>query len=186
MSKKLGILTVIGNDRPGIISQVSGILFKNGCNLEDMSMTRLEQQLAMMIIVCYEESRKKKTQADLEGLMKKSGLSFFWKDLNVKLTSGRFDRVSKTANTSCLVTAIGRDRTGIVYEVSGLMSALKLNITDLNSQVLGSGKNALYSMMLEVDIPAKFPLSKLSKASAKLAEKLQVEIQIKPVERVQC
>lgn len=185
MSKKLGILTVIGNDRPGIIARVSGILFKNGCNLEDMSMTRLERHLAMMIIVCYEESKKKKTQADLETLAK-SGLSFFWKDLNVKLNAVRSDRVMKAAATSCLVTAIGKDRTGIVYEVSGLMSALKLNITDLNSRVLGSGKNTLYSMMLEVDIPAKFSLSKLSNAAAKLAKKLNVEIQIKPVERVQC
>ena len=55
MKKKLGMLTVIGKDRPGIIAQVSGILYRGGCNLEDMSMTRLEQQLAMMIIVCYEE-----------------------------------------------------------------------------------------------------------------------------------
>lgn len=186
MGKKLGILTVIGKDRPGIIAEVSGVLFRGGCNLEDMSMTRLEQHLSMMMIVYFDEARKKKTQASLDVLSKKTGLSFFWKDLGGKVSGSRFKRGAGAAGTSCLITAIGKDRTGIVYEVSKLMSSLKLNITDLNSQVLGGEKNPLYSMMLEADLPAKFPFSKLSKSAAALAKKLRVEIQIKPVQRIQC
>lgn len=186
MSKKLGILTVIGKDRPGIIASVSGVLFRGGCNLEDMSMTRLEQQLAMMMIVCYAENKKKKTQSALDALSKKTGLSFFWKDLGGKINAARFERSSQNSVTSCLITAIGKDRTGIVYQMSELMSSLKLNITDLNSQVLGGEKNPLYSMMLEVELPAKFSFSKLSKSAAALAKKLRVEIQIKPIQRVQC
>lgn len=183
MSKKLGMLTVIGKDRPGIIAEVSGILFKCGCNLEDMSMTRLEQQLAMMIIVCYEESKRKKTQTALEAAVEKSGMSFFWKDLPVKLSSDRF---KQSSGTTCLVTAIGNDRTGIVYEVSRLMASLKLNISDLNSRVIGSEKKPLYSMMLEAEIPKNFSLSKLDKAASGLSKKLRIEIHIKPVERVPC
>ena len=106
MKKELGMLTVIGKDRPGIIAQVSGILYRGGCNLEDMSMTRLEQQLAMMIIVCCGESRKKKTLAALQVLAKKTGLSFFWKDLPGKVSAERFGQSSKTNPTTCLITAI--------------------------------------------------------------------------------
>ncbi len=189
MSKKLGMLTVIGKDRPGIIAEVSGALYRGGCNLEDMSMTRLEQQLAMMMIVCYEERGKKKPSPALEILSKKSGMSFYWKDLPVKLSSGRFGRDSKSLRNSdmtCLVTAIGKDRTGIVYEVSRLMASFKLNITDLNSRIIGSASKPLYSMMLEAEIPKNFKLLKLTKSASVLAKKLNMEIQIKPVQRVQC
>lgn len=185
MSKELGILTVIGKDRPGIIARVSGLLYHAGCNLEDVSMTQLEEHLAMMMIVCCDETRRKKIESALVKLAKKTGLSFYWKNLPGKLSERRFQRAPQTGS-SCLVTAIGRDRTGIVYEVSRLMALFNLNITGLNSQVLGAGKNQLYSMMLEVDLPKNFKFSRLSRPAGALAKKLRVEIQIKPVQRIQC
>jgi len=55
--KKL-ILTISGKDRPGIIAKVSGLLFRKGCNLEDISMTLLEGQFAMMMTVCVPDRDK--------------------------------------------------------------------------------------------------------------------------------
>ena len=46
------LLTISGKDKPGIIAKVTGILFARGCNLEDVSMTLLEGQFAMMMTVC--------------------------------------------------------------------------------------------------------------------------------------
>ena len=59
MIAKASMLTVIGQDRPGIISQVTGCLFQTGCNLEDVSMTILEGQFAMILIVKMPKGRKK-------------------------------------------------------------------------------------------------------------------------------
>ena len=49
-NKILSVLTVIGKDRPGIIAKVTDVLYRTGCNLEDISMTVLEQEFAMMVI----------------------------------------------------------------------------------------------------------------------------------------
>ena len=156
MGKVVSVLTVVGKDRAGIIAEVTEVLYRSGCNLQDMSMTILEQELAMMVIVRMEASKKAAIEKKLNGLTKGLNLTFFWKDLKKSETL----KSSKTSNLSCLVTAIGKDRTGIVYEVSRLMAKNKLNITDLNSRILGSGANALYAMMLEVDIPKKGSLKK--------------------------
>ena len=43
------LITISGKDKPGIIAKVSGVLFARGCNLEDISMTLLEGQFAMMM-----------------------------------------------------------------------------------------------------------------------------------------
>lgn len=45
------ILTVIGNDKPGIIYNVSKILFENTVNIEDISQTILQSYFTMMMLV---------------------------------------------------------------------------------------------------------------------------------------
>lgn len=182
MSKVVSVLTVVGKDRPGIIAEVTEVLYRSGCNLQDMSMTILEQELAMMVIVSMDSSKKIVIEKKLNGLTRGLKLTFFWKDLKKSGTV----KHAKASNLSCLVTAIGKDRTGIVYEVSRLMARNKLNITDLNSRVLGSAANALYAMMLEVDMPKSVSLKKLSSQLHALAGKLKIEIQVKPVERIEC
>lgn len=43
------ILTIIGNDRPGIIYQVTEVLYKYNINILDMSQTIMEDKFVAMI-----------------------------------------------------------------------------------------------------------------------------------------
>ena len=43
-------VTVVGNDRPGIVAGVTEVLFEQGCNLEDTSMTILRGHFTMMLV----------------------------------------------------------------------------------------------------------------------------------------
>lgn len=45
------IITVIGNDKPGIIYSVSKVLFENTVNIEDISQTVLQDYFTMMMLV---------------------------------------------------------------------------------------------------------------------------------------
>ena len=44
-------LSAIGQDRPGIVADVSGLIFECGGNLEDSSMTILGNQFALLILL---------------------------------------------------------------------------------------------------------------------------------------
>ena len=44
-------VTAVGADRPGIVAGVTKVLFDQGCNLEDTSMTILRGHFAMMLVV---------------------------------------------------------------------------------------------------------------------------------------
>ena len=46
-------LTVVGRDRPGIVSEVTEILFKLGCNIADSSCSILGGQFAMILILSH-------------------------------------------------------------------------------------------------------------------------------------
>ncbi len=177
------MLTVVGKDRPGIIASVTGILYERGCNLEDVSMTILEGQFAMMLVAhLRSEGVLKRIQLDFQRLKKKGDLTFFWNPLAGTLRRGE---QHNRGSISYLVRAVGRDRTGIVYQISRLLARHKLNITDMNCRILGAGGDAIYTLMLEVDVPRRFKIASLRRALEALGKKLRLDLQIRPVETIE-
>ena len=49
-------VTVLGDDRPGIVADVTSALAGLGCNLEDSTMTLLRGHFAMVVLVRSERS----------------------------------------------------------------------------------------------------------------------------------
>lgn len=177
------LITVSGKDRPGIIAKVSGILFARGCNLEDVSMTLLEGQFAMMMTACVPSPwSMARVLQGLELLRSVPwALDCYMTELKGKTPHGQKHAKSTLPH---IITAFGKDRTGIVYEVSRALAGMCVNITDLDSRILGQGAKTTYAMLLEVDVPGKVALTKLKALLAKVSKKLKIEIQIKPLERV--
>ncbi|HXV27773.1 MAG TPA: ACT domain-containing protein [bacterium] len=182
MSEKKALLTVFGKDRPGIIAGITEVFFERGCNLEDMSMTLLEGEFAMMMIFSFNARERSQISAVLEKIRIKYALVFFWRDIQDRLRRG--EKHGRGAQSS-LITAIGKDQTGIVFKISRLLARLGLNITDLNSRILGHGRHALYALMLEVDLPKKFKINRLERSLERLSKKLRIEIHLKPTEHIE-
>ena len=47
------IVTVVGKDKTGIIAKVSGVLFENGVNIQDISQTIMQDMFTMMMLVDF-------------------------------------------------------------------------------------------------------------------------------------
>jgi glycine cleavage system transcriptional repressor len=175
-------LTFLGKDRPGIIAGVSQILFESGCNIEDTTMTILEGEFAMILVALLPHPEvEKKLKKAYERLKEKWGLHHFVKTLPGKVVRG--DKHPPGTKTYML-SVIGRDRTGIVYETSKALARHRLNITDLNSKILGKGPRTVFAMMLEVDIPQRFSIKRLEPAWKQLRKKLGVDIRFRPLEHL--
>ncbi|MBU9888694.1 MAG: ACT domain-containing protein [Candidatus Omnitrophica bacterium] len=177
------LITVSGKDKPGIIAKVTGLLYARGCNLEDVSMTLLEGQFAMMMTVCVLSQASLNRILEALEVLEASPWSM---DFHVTLLKGKAYRGRKHALGSLphIITAFGRDRTGIVYSVSRALAGFRINITDLDSRILGAGLKTTYAMILEVDVPKSVNPSKLKRLLAGLAKRLKIEIQLKPLDRV--
>lgn len=50
------VITVIGKDRPGIIYNVSKILYEDGLNIEDISQTIMQDYFTMIMMVSADDS----------------------------------------------------------------------------------------------------------------------------------
>jgi len=56
MEKELLFITVIGQDRKGIVARISDYLYKNDINIEDISQKIIGKYFVMMMLVDISES----------------------------------------------------------------------------------------------------------------------------------
>lgn len=127
-------LTAIGLDRHGIVKDVTKILFDNDCNLEDSSMTILESNFAIILIMKPSKSSDiSKIKKDIEELERTSGLKIQLKELE--------ETEPTVEKGSHIVTVYGGDKSGIVYKTASLLAEKNVNITDLETKIIETEKN---------------------------------------------
>jgi ACT domain-containing protein len=63
MDKELLFITVIGQDKKGIVARISGLLYESGVNIEDISQGIMEGYFVMTMAVDMREANR-----DLESL----------------------------------------------------------------------------------------------------------------------
>ena len=174
-------MTVTGKDRPGIIASLTEAIYRAGGNLEDASMTILEGEFAMIVLVALKnKSIYTRLQKQLVVGGKELKLSISMTEIKHSLIRGE---KHKSGTVPWVVSVLGKDRAGIVYQISKLFADHQLNITDLNSKIIGKGKKSTYALILEVDIPrAPQLIAQLKSKFQNLQKKLGVSIAFHPVE----
>ncbi len=145
-------VTVVGRDRPGIIANVSGILYQNRCNIEELSQTVLRGQFVMILIASH--------GAGVSIRELKNDLAEFGKelDLNVNLRPLRpEDMVPLEAGETepFIITVRGEDRPGLVYGITEVLAERGVNITKLVARVAAVSEKPEHIQVFEVDIPRK-------------------------------
>lgn len=171
MSQVPVAVTVIGNDRPGIVAGVTRVLYEKGCNLEDVTSTILRGHFAMMLVVRPPQG------TDAPAL--EEALATTASDLGLTVTARPVEDVSvEVSAPTHMVSVYGADRPGIVYRVTQLLADAGANITDLTSRVIGDERNPVYALMVEVSIEGRDLETRLTE----LKDKLGVDITVHPIE----
>jgi glycine cleavage system transcriptional repressor len=165
-------VTVIGNDRPGIVAGVTKALFDVGCNLEDVSSTILRGHFSMMLIV--------RVPAEVDHRVLEERLAPVAAELGLVVTARPVEETAQEIQPPTqMVSVYGADKPGIVYRVAEALAGAGANITDLTSRVIGPDDEPVYAVMLEVsaaDGPA------IESALASLQIELGVDVSVHPVE----
>ena len=63
------VITVVGQDKVGIIAKVSGLLFENNINILDITQTIMQNMFCMIMLVRFEDST-----VDIKGISEKLGV----------------------------------------------------------------------------------------------------------------
>jgi len=160
------MLTLIGEDRPGIVAAVTRSLFEQGLNLGEASMLRLGGNFTIMMMVSG-VTDPTAVERSLAELKRQLGLC-----VHIDPMAGGLHR---HIAPNLVVHVSGADRAGIVAQVTAALAENGFNILDLESDVVGSENKPVYLMnILGV---ADCPLEDLEQAVAGLrAQGIEVNI----------
>lgn len=172
-------ITAVGTDRPGIVSAVTGTLFRLGCNLEETTMTRLRDQFAMLLLVRLPEGRSpEELRAAVSETAAELGLSLVVRELE-----GETPAAPANPEEGYILRLYGADQPGIVHRVTTALAERGLNITDLNTRVIPGSGGPVYVLLLELDAPPGAVGPELETALQRLRRELGVEITFDALER---
>ena len=173
-------LTIIGRDRPGIVSQVTEVLYRLGCNIADSSCSLLGGQFAMILIVSHRDFSGKEDFGDAFASLEESGLSVF-----VRTLKPGGERHPALEGEITMISVYGADKPGIVYRVTKALGERRVNITDLNTKLVGSKERPVYVMMLEALLPPDVTEKDLAAVMKGLSGELQVDITVRTITPVE-
>lgn len=138
--KRWYMLTVVGQDRPGIVAALAQALYASGANLGEASMARLGGNFTIMLMV----------EAGVERVAIEQSLMRTARDFGLQLHIDAIEgKLHAHAEPNIRVVVHGADRPGIVAQVTGALAAQGFNILDLQSDVGGSSEQPIYIMMLQ-------------------------------------
>ena len=120
-------VTVLGDDRPGIVADVTSALAGLGCNLEDSTMTLLRGHFAMVVLVRSERSLDE-VSASLRSLTQTGELAVDVRPLPEHGDAG-------VPGTAFTLHVHGADRPGIVAAMTNVVARHGGNIVDLGTRL---------------------------------------------------
>lgn len=142
------VLSVIGQDKPGILARISTILFSHGCNIEDVSQTILQTEFASIFVVLNPLERPLETiGAELNSVLGGMGLSAHLRPMSIPA-------VSEDAPTQpFVITTRGLDKPGTISAVTTGIAALNCNVVNFRAIITQETGEDEMIMIFEVDVP---------------------------------
>ena len=139
MTTQWHMLTLIGEDKPGIVAAVTRALFEFGLNLGETSMLRLGGNFTVMMMVSGEHSEAE-LRDRLKPVIEAQGMCLNIDPIKAHLHEHLVPNIQ--------VTVTGADRAGIVAQVTGALAEAGFNILDLESDVAGTATKPVYIMQI--------------------------------------
>lgn len=134
------MLTLVGEDRPGIVARVTRAIYAAGASLGEASMIRLGGNFTIMMMVLVEGPTAELEQA-VSPVASELRLRF-----HIDPMTGGLHR-HMVPNVQVRVT--GADRAGIVADVTGILADAGFNILELESDVAGGEDRPVYIMNIQ-------------------------------------
>ena len=173
MSEQL-VITALGDDRPGIVDELSNALFKHSLNIEDSRMSVLGGEFAILLLVSGARPSIDAFVADTPVLEQALNMK-----LQVKLTSTTPSRQTLIPYT---VEVVAIDHPGIVHKLASFFSARQINIVDLSTERYAAAHTAtpMFAVNMTIGIPADMPIKSLREEFINMCEDLNLDASMTP------
>ena len=161
------VVTVIGDDRPGIVERLSDVALAAGANWEESRMARLAGKFAGILRVSVAASNAAALASGLRALTS-DGLTIV------------VESSAETTDTFRTVRfeLVGNDHPGIIRDIAKLLAQHQINIEELETGVSGAPMTGeqLFRARVQLRLPAAVTTEWLRSRLEALAGELMVDV----------
>jgi glycine cleavage system regulatory protein len=167
------VLTVIGDDKPGIVEQLSDLVLAAGANWEESRMARLAGKFAGLLRVSVDAAQADALAARLTTLAA-GGLT---------VVTERSAGLESAASHGCRLDLVGNDQPGIIRDISRVLAQHRVNIEELETEVTSApmSGDALFRARARLRMPSAMTVEQLRGVLEALAGDLVVEVTLEDV-----
>ncbi len=167
------IMTAFGQDRPGIVADVTRLLYENDCNLEDTTMSMLADEFTLSLLFSSpRDSIEELLSKECRRLEMDRNISAFVRRLQPPAAK------PATSYKTCTLHIEGLDQAGIVYKTSRFLADRNLNIIQLDSAAGASPQSGatIYNMTIHIQVPEELPFERLEEELSAVADDLNLDV----------
>jgi glycine cleavage system regulatory protein len=165
------VLTVIGDDRPGLVEQLAQVIARNSGNWLESSMSQLAGKFAGILRVSVPDEQAEQLISELQSL---SG------SLKLVIEKGNGASLPE-ASQSLHLSLIGNDRPGIIREISAALARQRVNVEELDTEctIAPMSGETLFNAEVHLKVPSDLDLDELQRGLEQIADDLIVDIQFR-------
>lgn len=169
------VISAIGPDRAGLVTELSDIVLASDCNIEDSRMSVLGGEFALILLASGRWNSIAKLEDSLPGMQERLGLT-----IHTRRTEARDEGVNAVPYS---VEVIALDHPGIVNQLAGFFSARGINIHDLftGSYRAAHTGTQMFSLNMTVEVPADTHIASLREQFMDFCDQLNLDAIIEPV-----
>lgn len=165
------VMTVIGQDRPGLVESIAGLVARHGGNWLESRMSRLGGYFAGILRVALPPGDEPALTTALKGLETRG--------LTIVVHPDESAPAAEPQRLSIL-DIVGQDRPGIVRQISGSLAAHGVNVEELETECDSAAMSGetLFRAHALLNIPDSCDTARLRDELERIAADLIVEIKL--------
>jgi len=165
------VLTIVSDDRPGIVEALSQVLENHGGNWAESSMLSLAGKFAGILLASLPTEEVESFLADLQTL--ESG--------GMKILAQRSTAAPPVRDMKeFTLELVGQDRPGIVHDISSILARHRVNVLELETECQSASMSGemLFLAKARLQVPPDVSIERLKQDLEDLANELMVDLKL--------
>ncbi len=171
------VISALGEDRPGIVNELSRLIYDSQCNIVDSRMTVLGGEFAVILLVSAPPAAMAALQEALPKLQERLGLTLISRE-----TATRQPRPDLVPY---LISAVAIDHPGIVHQLANFFSSRNINIENLGTDSYAAAHTGapMFAISMQVNVPADMRIAELREHFLEFCDELNIDATMEPAHK---
>ena len=168
------VIAALGEDRPGLVDQLSGWILDSGCNIADSRMMVLGGEFSVLLLVSGNWNNLARLEDQVAQIGQKLDMSLSIKRTEPKQRNGEF--------LPYAVDVVALDHPGIVHNLANFFSQRSINIQDLSTTSYAAAHTGtqMFAVHMSLDVPADTHIATLREEFLEFCDQLNLDAVIEP------